>query len=91
MIDTLNCEYKIKSDRSRIQISQAICDTVASLCICLIAEERQTNCTELAYVFKLNIQMFVCPKPAANSGFERQDITSKAVIFRCSIRETPNC
>ena len=64
---------------------------MAFLCICLIAEQRQTNCTELAYVFKLSIQMFLCPKPAANSGFERQDITLKAVIIRCSISETPNC
>ena len=35
--------------------------------------------------------MFLGPKPAANSGFERQDITLKAVIIRCSISETPNC
>ena len=41
----------------------------------------QTNCTELAYVLKLSIQMFLCLKSATNSSFERQDITLKAVII----------
>ena len=41
----------------------------------------QTNCTELAYVLKLSIQMFLTVKSATNSSFERQDITLKAVII----------
>ena len=41
----------------------------------------KTDCTELAYVLKLSIQMFLCLKSATNSSFERQDITLKAVII----------
>ena len=61
------------------------------LCICLFAKQTRANCTtELAYVFKLSIQMFLCPKPATQSVYKCQDVTLKAVIICWSIRGTPN-
>ena len=55
--------------------------SLTSLCICLFAKQMQTNCTELTYLLKLSIQMFLCLESATNSSFERQDMTLKAVII----------